>query len=379
MTETPSPDREPTDPTHKHRDGAISDDGPHTVIEQISNRSFNTWYEERQVEENILDGKAYFNGQAPPKPPERHTPSKLLQCHRKASYDRQNAPCEGTPPQGLFWIGTEFEEQVIVPYLQDIVPDDLYVQNSLWIDTTITASDADLQLRGSTDPAIVTADADPVLLTEIKTTTSLDHLTMPKPHHRAQLHAYLAALNDEHDHSITNGLIIYGSRKTLDIKVFPVAFDNEFWRKTVVEWMAEQTAYEQADELPPADPETDWECSYCSYKHRCGEADSPYSDIGYNGLLPLFTEYDRQTLIDYLNANADQGAKLTPALAHEFPELAARYGVYDWTCPACSTAYQWDAVDWNGTVTDPPICRHCADQGTLVTLSGPEPDEQLNP
>ncbi|MFC7194557.1 hypothetical protein ACFQL4_07640 [Halosimplex aquaticum] len=157
------------------------------VVDRISNSEFNEWYAEQQFETNILDGKAYFNGPSPPKDPERHTPSKLLQCHRKATYARQNAPREDTPPEGLFWIGSEFEEDIIVPFLQDIAPDELYVQNSLWIDTTITAGESDVQLRGSTDPAIVTEDAEPVFLTEIKTTTSLDHLSEPKQHHKAQL------------------------------------------------------------------------------------------------------------------------------------------------------------------------------------------------
>jgi len=133
--------------------------GMERVVDRISNSEFNEWYAEQQIETNILNGKAYFNGPSPPKDPERHTPSKLLQCHRKAIYARQNAPREDTPPEGLFWIGSEFEEEIIVPFLQDIAPDELYVQNSLWIDTTIEVDESDVQLCGSTDPAIVTEDA----------------------------------------------------------------------------------------------------------------------------------------------------------------------------------------------------------------------------
>lgn len=125
------------------------------VVERVSNESFNAWYDERQVAQNILQGKSYFNGPSPAKDPDHHTPSKLLQCHRKASYSRQNAPREGSPPQGLFWFGSEFEEQIIVPYLQSISSDESYVQNSIWIDTTISTGDTDVHLRGSTDPAIV--------------------------------------------------------------------------------------------------------------------------------------------------------------------------------------------------------------------------------
>jgi CRISPR/Cas system-associated exonuclease Cas4 (RecB family) len=363
------------DDSPDHVAARIEQNPSQAVGDRISNQDFNAWYEDRQIEQNILDGKSYFNGPSPPKDPDRHTPSKLLQCHRKASYARQNAPREGTSPEGLFWIGSEFEEQIIVPYLQSIVPDELYVQNSLWIDTTISNDEVEVHLRGSTDPAIVTSDADPVYLTEIKTTTSLDHLTEPKEHHRAQLHAYLYALDKEYDYPITNGLLVYGSRKTLDIKVFHVTFDEVFWHR-IIEWMTTQTEYEEVGELPPADPEREWECSYCSYKHRCGEADTPYSAIGHDGLLPLLDEYDRQNLVEYLEAHTDADAKLTPTLAHAHPDLVEEYGAFDWSCPRCDNTYAWDAVDWGGDTTDPPVCPNCLDNGDLLTLSGPEPEEQ---
>ncbi len=350
----------------------------HIEIVEVSNRRFNDWYDERQIEQNILEGKSYFNGPSPAKDPEVHTPSKLLQCHRKASYARQNAPREGPPPEGLFWIGSEFEEQVIVPFLRDAVTgEDTYVQNSLWIDETIETDEEELRLRGSTDPAIVTQDADPILLTEVKTTTSIEHLDEPKEHHRAQLHAYLHALtNENNDSSVIDGLLLYGSRETLDIKAFHVPFDTAFWQR-IVEWMATQTAYEAAEELPPADPEREWECSYCSFQHRCGKADTPYKDIGYDGLLPLFTDYDRQNLTEYLEGHANVGAKLTPALAHVYPDLVETYGAYDWSCPRCQETYVWDAVEWDGNTDDPPFCSACLSDGHMLTLSGPEPIDQL--
>ena len=361
-----------TDPDHPVSDGTRD-----TVTEAISNRGFSEWYDERQIEQNLLDGKPYFNGPSPSKPPDRHTPSKLLQCHRKAMYARQNAPREDTTPDGIFWIGTTFEEDIIVPYLQDATPGGLYIQNSLWINATVTADDTEMQLRGATDPAVVTADGDPALLTEIKTTTDVSHLTEPKPHHKAQLHAYLHALNNEYDYPVTEGLIIYGSRKTLDLHVFQVTFDPGFWQRAV-DWMGTQTAYEQAGELPPADPERDWECNYCSFKHRCGQADTPYQDIGPDGLLPVFDGYDRDALVEYLDAHTDADARLTPTLAHTYPDLAAKYGTYDWSCPRCSETYPWDAVDWDGGTSDLPLCPVCARENELVTLSGPEPATQLD-
>ncbi len=351
---------------------------PQMVVERVSNRSFNEWNAEQQFQNNILEGKAYFNGPSPEKPPERHSPSQLLQCHRKASYARKNAPREGTPPKGLFWIGSEFEEQVIIPFLQDIATtEDTYVTNSVWIDVEIPIADTTHRVRGSTDPVIVNADAEPLFVTEIKTTKSLDHLEKPKQNHKAQLHAYLYALNDEYDHDVTDGMIVYGCRTTLDIAVFSVSFDWEFWENTVVPWLVDQTSYEQDGELPPATPERSWECSYCSFKHRCGEADTPYTDVGYDGLLPLFAGYDRQNLLDYLKAHEGADARLTPTLAHQYPDITQEYGSYDWICVSCSEAYTWDDVNWDGDTSKFPCCPICAESGDLVTLSGPKPDIQL--
>ncbi len=350
----------------------------HEVVrDRITNRTFNEWYSEQQFQNNILEGQAYFNGPSPPKDPGQHTPSKLLQCHRKTSYARKNAPQEGTPPEGLFWIGSEFEEQVVVPFLQAMTTPNTYVTNSLWIDTEIAIGGTELSLRGSTDPTIVTADAEPLFVTEIKTTTSLDHLSEPKPHHRAQLHAYLYALDQEYDHSITEGMIVYGSRKTLNIESFHIQFDPNFWER-VVDWMRTQTEYEQSTELPPATPERDWECNYCSFKHRCGEVETPYTDTGCDGLLPVFDKYDRQNLQEYLEAHEDRDARLTPTLAHHFPDLVEKFGVYDWRCSGCGASFDWNTVDWNGNGDDLPFCPDCAEAGDLVTLSGPEADSQLN-
>jgi CRISPR/Cas system-associated exonuclease Cas4 (RecB family) len=227
-----------------------------TLADTICNTEFTEWYDERQIKQNLLNGNPYFNGPSPAKSPTQHTPSRLLQCHRKATYARQNAPREGSVPDGIFWIGSAFEEEIIVPYLQDATPDGLYIQNSIWVDTTVSTEAGDVRVRGATDPVIVTADGTPVLPTEIKTTSSTDHLSSPKPHHKAQLHAYLYALNTDTDHDVTTGLVIYGSRKTFDLEVFTVPFDPEFWNR-ITTWMGTQTAYEQQGELPPADPRSD--------------------------------------------------------------------------------------------------------------------------
>lgn len=347
------------------------------VKETVSNQSFNEWYQERRFEENILDGKPYFNGPSPPPDPKRHSPSQLTQCHRKISYRKDNAPQEGASPDGLFWLGTQFEERIAVPYLQAVATtDETYIRNSIWFDVEIEADDETLQLKGTTDPVITDGDGDPLLVTEIKTTSSLEYLSNPKTHHKAQLHAYLFGLTQKYGYAVHDGLLLYGARDTMDVKVFHVTFDESFWADTVVEWIRDQTSYRKVGSLPPADPSFGWECKFCSYRNRCGQADTPYKDYGPAGLLPVFTEYREQQLIDYLDAYADKGAKLTPTLSHEFPKLASEYGSYDWQCTSCGSQFAWDAVD--GKESDElPICPVCIESGDFVTLSGPEPPEQL--
>lgn len=79
--------------------------------------------------ENVLQGRAFFNSPPPVNEPERHSPSQLLQCPRKVSYRRRNAPKEGESPDGIFWVGERVEEELVVPFLQDAVAvDGTYVR-----------------------------------------------------------------------------------------------------------------------------------------------------------------------------------------------------------------------------------------------------------
>lgn len=347
----------------------------HAITNRLSPESFREWYQEYQIEQNLLNGNPYFNTPPQEKAPTHHTPSRLLECHRKAFYHRRNAPREGDAPAGVFWLGSRIEEDLIVPYLRAIVPDGLYIQNSLWINTELDHEEQPLQLRGATDPAVVEPDGSPILVTEIKTTSNIDQRTEPQRQHLAQLHAYLYGLNQEYEHKVTDGVIIYVDRKSLAVKHFPVTFNEEIWHD-VRAWMAAQTPYEAADELPPAEPTTEWECSYCAYANRCGNGDAPFKDTMPTGLLPLFDGYARSNLVDYLDAHAADGAKLTPTLAYRYPELADIYDVYDWSCPGCGQTFAVTDIEWDGAVDSPPPCPACRRQDTLVALSGPAPDEQ---
>lgn len=349
---------------------------PVSFLKRITPTRFESWYRERETRENIRNGQAYFNGPSQIPEPTRYSPSRLLQCPRKTSYQELNAPREQGEATGILWFGTRFEEDVALPFLQEAVTgSDTYACNSIWVDFEVETETKSLHIKGETDPAIVTADGTPVLVTEIKTKSSVEHLDSPDQHHKAQVHAYMYGLSEKYDQQLTDAAIIYGSRESLALEVFHVEFDPVFWRQTAIDWAESHSEYRLRNDLPPPSPMFDWECEFCSYKHRCGEGSSEYNDVEAAGLLPLFT-YPKAKVVEYLRAH--EGAKLTPTLARQYPELVNEYGVFPWHCVACGAEYAWDAPDWDLDTSDPPICPDCRADGTPAPLRGPEPGEQHN-
>ena len=352
-----------------------SRDSVENRTEAISKGGFRQWRHERKFARNIREGTPYFNGPSQVKPATRHSPSSLLQCQRKTVYKELNAPEETGDPDGIFWFGSRFEEDVILPFLQDSVAGkNEYVTNSLWVDFTVKSEVGDLRIKGSTDPVIVDRESKPLLLFEIKTKRSVENVESPNRHHKAQAHAYMKGLSEKYDRNLSEAIILYGSRTTFDIEAFHIEFDPWFWSQTVLGWAETHSTYRLNGELPPATPEYDWECKFCPYQERCGQGSREYSDIGPIGLLPRFTAYPKQKLVEYLDAH--DGAKLTPSLAHRYSSIVGEYGVFDWHCGSCQATQSWNAVDWNGDATEPPRCPACFENGTISLLTGPQPNEQ---
>lgn len=335
---------------------------PETLIDRIDGEEFAKWYREHEWAQNIREGQPYFNGPSPIPPPEKHSPSNLLQCHRKIYYQQANAPAEQEEPAGIFWTGTRFEEDVIMPYLIDLVHDeDVYVRNSMWVDFKVDTDDHYVRFKGATDPCLVDRQSEPILPTEVKTKGEIDHIDEPNRHHRAQAHAYMRGLSEDYDCDIEEAVVIYGSRETLNVRAFHVTFDPDFWQE-IVEWAADHTDYRDKQELPPADPKYDWECRYCDYRHRCGQSDRSYADEEPMGLLPGFSDYPKEQVEEYLRAHDE--ARLTPTLASKYPDLADAYDVRGWYCPECGQNFEWDEVE---SYCD-PLCPACAADDTLTTL-----------
>lgn len=349
-----------------------------SLTESISSEAFSKWYQNRQFAKNIRNGTPYFNGPSSVKSPRRHSPSQLLQCQRKIVYNQLNAPEESANPEGIFWFGNRFEKDIIMPFLQDLIADsNTYVCNSLWVDFTINTERGELRIKGETDPVVVDAEAQPLLPLEIKTKRSIDGLTKPNRHHKAQIHAYMRGLTKKHDYEVTDAIVLYGSRTNLDVTSFHVEFDPIFWEEVVLEWAESHTSYRLSDDLPPADPEYAWECNVCSYRHRCGQSSEPYADISPYGLLPEYTGYPQEKVRKYLEAH--DGAVLTPTLAQQYPELASQHPVAKWQCVSCDAQFLWDEPDWDGDQSAPPLCPKCANNGTPAPLRSPQPDEQYQP
>lgn len=340
-------------------------DVPPALAERINGETFAEWYREQQWAENIRKGQPYFNGPSSVPPAEKHSPSQLLQCHRKIFYRQENALKEQEEPTGIYWAGNQFEEEIAVPYLQHITGENTYVRNSIWVDFTVETEAGEVWFKGETDPCIVDRHSRPILPTEIKTKDEVDYLEEPNRHHLAQIHAYLYGLNQRNDQEVEKAIILYGARKTMKIQAFHIEFDRDFWGE-VVRWAAEHTQHREQDQLPPADPAYGWECKFCSYKHRCGQSDEPYADEGPHGFLPGVDDYPRRQVLEYLQAKDD--ACLTPTLAQEYPDLVANHEVADWSCPQCKTSYSWNAAPLDDSGSMPPVCPACAEQGELSTL-----------
>lgn len=345
---------------------------PQKLDSLIDGETFQNWRRERNEVQNIRSGKPYFNGPSKIPPPEKHSPSRLMQCHRKTYYQTFNAPSEEPEPAGIFWFGSQFETEIAVPFLQDVVGPNQIIRNSMWVDYTVDSDAGPLTIRGETDPVIVDRESTPLVLTEIKTASSVEYLDGPKLHHKAQAHAYMYGLSKEYNTDLHDALLLYGDRDSLELRVFHVPFDPFFWRHSIIDWAAQNTDYRANEELPPPTPEFDWECGFCSFKARCGQTDAPFEDTPPTGLLPL-TKYPRKEVEKQLEAH--KTARLTPTLAHIYPEVADKNPVSTWNCGICGATFEWDAIDWSCDLDDPPSCPNCPDDHPPGTLSGPSPNE----
>ncbi|MFB6114319.1 MAG: PD-(D/E)XK nuclease family protein [Halodesulfurarchaeum sp.] len=349
----------------------MSDRSPVEIAERVDSATFDAWYDERRRRENARSGAFYRNVPTDPPPEDVLFPSSLLSCHRKQYYRERDAPGESRPPYGHFRVGTWVETELVQPFLETAVTArGEYVTNSKGFETAVETTSSSLKLRGSTDPVVTTRDGTIVLPTEVKTVRSYSSRALPRETHRAQLHAYLYALDRTTDASIAAGVLIYVARDTLELRSFVESFDESFWQDRVVPWMRAHRRYRTKPGLPPATPERPQECEWCEFRHRCGKTSLPVEDLASTGFVPTH-RYPRASVEFHLQR---PDVSLTPTLADTFPDLAASNPVADWVCAACGerVAYGDDRLDRDAD--DPPSCPSCGSRGDFGQLAGPKPD-----
>ncbi|MDS0243102.1 MULTISPECIES: PD-(D/E)XK nuclease family protein [unclassified Haloferax] len=344
-----------------------TDDDEQTTTEKPTTGEYDDFWAERVRQQNIAEGYPERNDPAYVPDDGQISPHTIGLCHRKAFYRRFNAPEEERDPHGIFWQGKTFETDALQPFLEEKHGVE-HITNGLEVEYS-PAGIEDILITGSADPTLLDADGTPRTQYEAKTQRSgALKKDSPSDHHYKQLHAYMAGLG------VTDGILAYMDRTTNRTKFVDAPFRADVWQE-VIEWARQQTDYVRGRELPPAEAEQSWECRYCDFKHRCGDTEKPASDMGWQGFAPL-VKYPRPKVEDHLTAW--DNVKLTPTLAHEFPDLAEEHDILPWTCGECGGEFEHDSVEWDCDLANTPYCPTCrAEDDLCYPLRGATQAEQF--
>jgi len=383
--------------------------------EQLTEDAFNDWHliqeRNRNADEGYDDTR---NDPAHMPAPEDQSPSNLLNCHRMSYYKARNTPREEKLPYGIFKFGHDFEAYAETFLQEQVSPEGTTVKNVERIDF----ENEDIRFTGSTDPVIFDDQTDkPLALFEVKTSKNLHFVRKGgvKTRHKAQSHAYARGLQEKYNlESPPPIFFIYGGREDLDVAMFEVEFDAEFWNDEVIEWAEQDTEYRNDVELPPAlDPDgsKSYMCSYCDYAERCGNYEPSSESPNSSNYVESVDDYwwDDSIDTDFQNTVSDMppegflplavighlasypGVHLTPTLAVQYPELvddgsepserlmnvfgaAPQRPVEDFVCPKCLTSFPFEDFEWDGDFDDLPTCPDCPDD---PPLRGPKPGELM--
>lgn len=201
-----------------------------------------------------------------------------------------------------------------------------------------------------------------------------DNLDGPNRHHRMRDHAYIHGSLEKYDRTVEDTVIIYGRRISMGVQVFEEPFSPAFF-EYVIQGVATHIQYRDSGTLPPADTVYGWECSFRSFKNRCGQSDRFFSDVGSIGLLPLVKGCSHECIVEHLDSH--DGARLTPTLARQYPDLTEEYSAHDWECRRCAATYSFRESDkeenlaCNEEATDAPPRPDCASENVPIPLRGP--------
>lgn len=399
-----------------------------SLRENLTAHQFSDFHQQNERDRNAEEGYGDTRNDPSHTPADNHhSPSQSLNCHRMQYYDSRNAPREGGLPHGIFKFGHDFEAYAQTFIEQEVAPDEAVIRNVEQIDFEVDG----LHYSGSTDPVAFDSDGDPVALFEVKTVGDIYFVEENgvNERHKAQAHIYARGLEEKYGlESPPPIFFIYGDREELDVAMYEVAFDVEFWEDTVLDWGQTNTEYRRNDELPPTvDSDKEYMCGYCDYAERCGnyepDSPSPHADeyvqnmddywwddtiatsiqnttekLSPTGFLPL-KKYPEEAVVSHLVTYPD--VSLTPTLATQYPALVADsehednpnrdheqeqnrldrlYGasptrdVSDWACPTCMQSFSHDQFHWDGDFDSRPTCPDCPDDNSL---RGRKPGEML--
>jgi CRISPR-associated exonuclease Cas4 len=317
-------------------------------IPPLTTEAYDTYWQHRVETQNEAEGCPERNDPAHIPNDGQISPHTIGTCHRKQLYRRFNAPGEERDPHGIFWQGTQFETEAILPFLEDY-HDEEHVANDLEVDYHPEDNES-VRITGTADPTLLDQTGSPVLQTEVKSQSSgALKKDSPSRHHRLQLTAYMAGLG------IEDGVLAYVDRTTNRVNFLEAPFTTSIYQD-VINWATTHSEHVRSRQLPPQEPEADWECQYCEFRERCGKGDSDGEDLGWQGFVPGI-DYPRPKVVEHLNAS--DGVSLTPTLANEYPDLAADNPVRQWVCDTCEQRFEYGTVGWNGDTSSLPQCPSC--------------------
>lgn len=136
--------------TAKYDSEAVSDAATtDELLTALSGESFQPWHGERERRNNIENGRPHYNHPGHVPPATQHRPSSLVVCSRKITYGQTNAPSETDSPTGIFWMGTKFEEEIVLPYLRSTVgAHGRFGTNDMWVEFGVEADPEPLTIVG---------------------------------------------------------------------------------------------------------------------------------------------------------------------------------------------------------------------------------------
>lgn len=200
------------------------------------------------------------------KQPGTYKASDALKCMRKVYYQRRpdEYPVDDDLPLGLFEQGNNTERSFVRAMRHaygagQVVGEVAENDGQPWVRVEIDAGDDTILVRGYPDCIVLRYNQEPWVLYEVKSKSKTwDGMTASK-YHAGQLVVYWKALEPEH------ARLVYVSRNDVeDNKEFEFAAMEAAW-SDVKAWFRRLYLFELEDQVPPAVPSSDFDCSFCPY------------------------------------------------------------------------------------------------------------------